>query len=165
MSVQQNPAPVYASDPKSLDLPSVPKHEILSSHNNDVSNFPNLKYLALPPSAILPTNAVQQSARSSELQNSPNGSQQHPLRSTIDRQQWQSPIMNSNIQTQQAAYTTMRTSMETEPMSPTTDGGSARSVDEHMPRASSVSIDDPDVRIAAEALSGLGKSGKRFFEC
>lgn len=37
--------------------------------------------------------------------------------------------------------------------------GSVTSMEERKGRATSVSMDDPDVRIAAEALSGLGNPG------
>jgi transcriptional repressor OPI1 len=43
-------------------------------------------------------------------------------------------------------------------MSPS-EAGSAMSLDEKSARPTSVSMDDPDVRIAAEALSGLGNPG------
>jgi transcriptional repressor OPI1 len=39
------------------------------------------------------------------------------------------------------------------------EGGSAMSVDSASVRSPSVSMDDPDVRAAAEALSGLGNPG------
>jgi hypothetical protein len=50
-------------------------------------------------------------------------------------------------------------STESVVMSPS-DAGSAMSLDEKSSaRPTSVSMDDPDVRIAAEALSGLGNPG------
>lgn len=45
-------------------------------------------------------------------------------------------------------------------MSPS-ESGSVMSSDERSLRPTSVSMDDPDVRIAAEALSGLGNPGMR----
>ena len=51
-----------------------------------------------------------------------------------------------------------RRSTDSVVMSPS-EAGSAMSLDEKSARPTSVSMDDPDVRIAAEALSGLGNPG------
>lgn len=52
----------------------------------------------------------------------------------------------------------VRTTVEAASASPT-EAASVMSLDESV-RSTSVSMDDPDVRIAAEALSGLGNSGQ-----
>ena len=52
------------------------------------------------------------------------------------------------------------TPMHQRPPSEALSPRSIMSLDEAPPRASSVSIDDPDVRIAAEALSGLGNPSR-----
>lgn len=138
------PPPAYVQhEPESLHLPSVPTH---APHRvDDNGRLPGIKSLDLPE-----TNARHTPRTSVEL--SP--------RAQCDAAQWgMLPSMHS------AAFPRVPDGMPrsgTEDIGSPMDTASVRSTqDDASRRETSVSMDDPDVRLAAEALSGLGNPGKQ----
>ena len=133
MELERDKPPSYSShDPNTLHLPSVPQGLLT---NPDVSAFDFSK--AHP--------SVQENAPIPILNAS-----YHPdaFKGQLQPEQHHSPTVSSRTPA-------MHQHLASEAMSPR----SMTSLDEIPPRAPSVSMDDPDVRIAAEALSGLGNPG------
>lgn len=150
MSMQQEcpPPPAYTQhEPESLHLPSVPTHSLPSAPTTD--RLPGIRSLDLPDASA--------HARA------------YPSRSSIERSpkthaellQWGSlPPLNS------ATFPRVpeglpRSSADTEMGSPMDTASIASAGDDYARRRemSVLSVDDPDVRLAAEALSGLGNPG------
>ncbi|KAF2235878.1 Opi1-domain-containing protein [Viridothelium virens] len=130
MEVEREKPPSYSShDPNTLNLPSVPQ---APPPNSDVSvlDFRNAHSSSQDNANIPILNASY-----------------HPdaFKGPLALEQHYSPSISSRT-------TTMHQHPASEAMSPR----SIMSLDEAPGRASSVSMDDPDVRMAAEALSGLG---------
>jgi hypothetical protein len=144
MELQRERPPSYAQD-DTLNLPSVPTHEIPppTTHSSAL-HLPALHSLGLPESQS-PFSQFQPSAkkRGAKWQNG-----QLPVSAF--------PSVPSGA---------LRASVEMPLYSPTTEIGS----DEHGNRAQSVmSMDDAETRMAAEALSGLrnpGMSSQSFDLC
>ncbi|KAJ9640015.1 transcriptional regulator opi1 [Coniosporium tulheliwenetii] len=136
MSLQQERPPAYSHDPESLQLPSVPQLAPPRGNATQSIHLPDLRSLGLPESTAHTSN------------HSYNGP---TLPSTVD---WRnSPALHHN-DFPRVPSAAPRSSTEMDISSPRE---SIMSVDELGNRAPSVvSIEDPDVRIAAEALSGLG---------
>jgi hypothetical protein len=150
MSMQQEraPPPAYTQhEPESLHLPSVPTHSLSSPPAND--RLPGIRSLDLPDAS--PRTRTHFQRPSIEL--SPKAHAE-PL-------QWASlPPLNA------ATYPSVpegvpRSSAEREIGSPMDTASIASAGDDYARRRemSVVSMDDPDVRLAAEALSGLGNLG------
>jgi hypothetical protein len=137
---QERPPPAYTytqHEPETLQLPSVPTHPI-PSHTHDHGPLPGIKALDLPDTKArhTPHNSIEYSPRS--------------------QSQWgMLPVPNS------ATFPRAPDAMPREEMGSPMDTASIRSTqdDGGGRRETSVSIDDPDVRLAAEALSGLGNPG------
>lgn len=143
---QEQPPPYFQShDPENLVLPSVPQSDLIRRQSNSSEiTLPDLRSVLgdLPtktvhPNVLLCAAAVQES-RNAHYIPSPNGSRTLPRPDV-------SPMSGIT-----------RSSAESI-LSPS-DAGSVMSVEEQSQRSTSVSLEDPDVRLAAEALSGLGRS-------
>lgn len=138
MELQRERPPAYHShDPDTLKLPSVPSHDFnTTSQNQHDLRLPNLQTV-LSPDFQRADSPPQDGTRS-------------PLsvRSL--------PRMDPGDSNNEA-----RKSMDGVLISPS-DNGSRMSGEERGLRSASVlSMDDPDVRLAAEALSGLGNPGEQ----
>jgi len=134
LSCEQPPAYV-SHDPEELKLPSVPQQSIRSGpHKSDVT-LPNLQTVLanLPERPDIPPTASSQQSRS------------------------HLPQPDINAHGSQSAIRPSRGSAIITP----SDTASVTSLDEPGRRSTSVvSLEDPDVRLAAEALSGLGNPGE-----
>ncbi|KAF2096217.1 Opi1-domain-containing protein, partial [Rhizodiscina lignyota] len=131
---ERAPPPSYSShDPESLELPSVPQHEIGSPSSNATSvTLPHLKSLGLPEhNSYTPSPPEWPDASAPSFYGGYNFSTAFP------------PAPHTAPRSDAGIGSPMEVS-------------SVMSLDEQNHRASSVSMDDPDVRMAAEALSGLG---------
>jgi hypothetical protein len=137
---QERPPPAYSytqHEPESLQLPSVPTH-IPHIHNH--GPLPGIKSLDLPDM---------------KARHSPHNSIEYSPRSQSQSQWGMLPVPNN------ATFPRAPDAMPREEMGSPMDTASIRSMqDDGMGRReTSVSMDDPDVRLAAEALSGLGNPG------
>ncbi|EFQ94472.1 hypothetical protein PTT_07836 [Pyrenophora teres f. teres 0-1] len=135
--LQRAPPPAYTQhEPESLHLPSVPTH--IPSHHPDHGRLPGIKSLHLPET---------------KPRHSPHNSVEYSPRSQLDASQWGLlPAPNS------ATFPRAPESLPRDDIGSPMDTASVRSIqdDSMSRRETSVSMDDPDVRLAAEALSGLG---------
>lgn len=141
---QRPPPPAYAQhEPESFHLPSVPTHLPHTQPPNN-GRLPGIKSLDLPEA----TRSARHTPRNS-IELSP--------RSQFDGAQWgQLPSLHS------ATLPRIPDSLPrmSEDVGSPMDTASVWSAqDEKARRETSVSMDDPDVRLAAEALSGLGNPG------
>lgn len=138
---ERPPPPAYAQhEPESFHLPSVPTHtpHTHSPHSNN-GRLPGIKSLDLPDATH----------------------RRHSPHSSIEvspKSQWgQLPSINS------ATFPKVPDSIPArapEDIGSPMDTSSVLSAqDDKARRETSVSMDDPDVRLAAEALSGLGNPG------
>ena len=135
----QHPSPLaYVShSPADLNLPSVPQTEISGAHAQAEITLPDLKTVLSPE--------FHESSLPSDLR-APSRAHDSPISVRSLPRIEQGPIYGNGA----------RRTTESSMASPS-EAGSAMSVDDRGGRPMSVSIDDPDVRIAAEALSGLGR--------
>lgn len=138
MQQERRPAPFHADhDPAQLHLPSVPAHTIGSptNHNAHALHLPDLKSLGLPDHHHYQT-------------------QHHNTRADPSHAAWQhngsSP--SPNFPTTSSVTARPVVADAGSPM----DVSSQMSMDDLRHRDLSVSMEDADVRMAAEALSGLG---------
>jgi hypothetical protein len=141
---QRPPPPAYAQhEPESFHLPSVPTH---TPHTTQQSNgrLPGIKSLDLP-------NATR-SAR-----HTPRNSIELSPRSQLDGAQW-GPLPSLHSATFPRVPEGMLR-MPEDIGSPMDTASVWSAQDDKVRRETSVSMDDPDVRLAAEALSGLGNPG------
>lgn len=136
MERERDKPPSYSShDPNTLNLPSVPQG-IVAHSDASTLDFRNVR---------------------SSFQESPTipilSAAYHPdaFKGQLPPDQQYSPTSPSRT-----------TNMHQRPASDVMSPRSMMSLDDLPARASSVSMDDPDVRIAAEALSGLGNPGTLF---
>lgn len=144
---QRLPPPAYAQhEPESFHLPSVPTH--IPHHVDDNGRLPGIKSLDLP---------------ATKARHTPRNSVEHAPRLQFDGSQWgMLPSLNS------AAFPRVPESLRSGPedIGSPMDTASVRSTqDDASRRETSVSMDDPDVRLAAEALSGLGNPGNIIAPC
>ena len=141
MEIQRPSPPAYIShNPADLDLPPVPRTELNNAHAQEIT-LPDLRTILAP--------------EFSDATLSPSShtfSGDHPTPPSVRSLPRIDPGPN---------YASLgRMSTESVVMSPS-EAGSAMSLDEkRSARPTSVSMDDPDVRNAAEALAGLGNPGK-----
>ncbi|KAF1981400.1 Opi1-domain-containing protein, partial [Aulographum hederae CBS 113979] len=143
MSLQQEHPPAYSHDPDTLQLPSVPRQDVFRRSQSPAVNLPDLKSLGLPPSHSPQTHTLS-------LDNAP--LRWNSWRSP-EAQHWQGSAGIHSTAFPNVPATALRSPSDI--TSPRSDG--VFSNEDITPRApSALSIDDPDVRIAAEALSGLG---------
>lgn len=129
-------------DPSELEFPQVPKHELGGhKHANDIT-LPDLRTVLSPQ---FEANAQAAAEAAYNLRGSPLSAGSLP------------PIDIGH----NAGYSNgARRSMDLVMASPS-EAGSMRSDEERGRRTKSVvSMEDPDVRLAAEALSGLGNPGE-----
>ena len=137
---QRPPPPAYAQhEPESFHLPSVPTHAPNAQSIN--GRLPGIKSLDLPETTArhTPRNSIELSPRSQ-----------------YDGSHWGGlPSLNS------ATFPKVPDGLPREDIGSPMDTASVRSTqdDSGGRRETSVSMDDPDVRLAAEALSGLGNPG------
>lgn len=141
MEIQRVSPPAYISHkPEDLHLPSVPQTALSRPQVQAEITLPDLKTVLSPD--------FEEASRLSEYR--ANGTPGSP------------PSARSlpPIDPGHAYGNGIRSSMESAVLSPS-EAGSAMSIEERSERrsTSAVSMDDPDVRIAAEALSGLGNPG------
>lgn len=137
---QRPPPPAYTQhEPESFHLPSVPTH--LPSRSLDNGRLPSIRSLDLPDAKTrhTPRNSIELSPRSQ-----------------FDASQW-SKLSSLNG----ATLPRVPDDPPREDVGSPMDTASVRSFqdDAAARRETSVSMDDPDVRLAAEALSGLGNPG------
>lgn len=134
---QRQPPPAYTQhEPESFHLPSVPTH--LPSRSRDNGRLPGIKSLDLPDAKArhTPRNSIDLSPRSQfdtsqwSMSSSLNGATLPRVPDDLPREEIGSPMDTASVRSFQ-------------------DDAASR-------RETSVSMDDPDVRLAAEALSGLG---------
>ena len=143
---QRPPPPAYIQhEPESLHLPSVPTHVPNPNPNpnpNRLSSgrLPGIKALDLPDATA---------------RHSPRNSMEMSPRSVTDGSQWGSlPALHS------ATFPKVPDGLLADVGSPMDTASVLSAQDEAARRReTSVSMDDPDVRLAAEALSGLGNPG------
>jgi hypothetical protein len=138
--LQRAPPPAYTQhDPESLHLPSVPTH--IPSHVHDNGRLPGIKSLDLPET---------------KARHAPHNSIEFSPRSQFNGSQWATlPTLNNTT------FPRAPDGLPREDIGSPMDTASIRSMqdDGANRRETSVSMDDPDVRLAAEALSGLGNPG------
>lgn len=140
---QRPPPPAYAQhEPESFHLPAVPTHIPHAQQQN--GRLPGIKSLDLPdanPSARhTPRNSIELSPRSQ-----------------FDGSQWgQLPSLHSATFPR---VPDVKPRLPEDVGSPMDTASVWSAQDEKARRETSVSMDDPDVRLAAEALSGLGNPG------
>ncbi|USP73040.1 hypothetical protein yc1106_00314 [Curvularia clavata] len=127
--LQRAPPPAYTQhEPESLHLPSVPTHIPTHSHAQDHARLPGIKSLHLPDT---------------KPRHTPHNSIEYSPRAPFESSHWGVlPAPNGT------AFPSVPEGL------PREDVGSP--MDTSSIREPSVSMDDPDVRLAAEALSGLG---------
>jgi hypothetical protein len=140
---QRPPPPAYAQhEPESFHLPSVPTHLPHTQQSN--GRLPGIKSLDLPDAT--PT-----------ARHTPHSSIELSPRAHLDGAQWgQLPSLHG------ATFPRVPEGLPrmSEDIGSPMDTASVWSAqDEKARRETSVSMDDPDVRLAAEALSGLGNPG------
>ena len=142
MELQRATPPSYVShNPADLNLPSVPQTAISQPHVQGEITLPDLRTVLSPEFQ----QESLQSDRSATL-GSPSSVRSLP-----------------RIDPGHTYGNEARQSVESAMFSPS-EVGSAMSIEERGVRSTSVvSMDDPDVRIAAEALSGLGNPGTWIF--
>jgi hypothetical protein len=140
MEQQQARPPAYVShNPAELNLPSVPKTDVNRAHAIAEITLPDLKTVLSP--------GFQEAALPSDVRSLTNGHESpNSVRSL--------PRIDPGPQYANGDYR----SLDVAVASPS-EVSSAMSVDEAGVRSPSINMDDPDVRMAAEALSGLGRSG------
>lgn len=137
---QRPPPPAYAQhEPESFHLPAVPTHLPHIQHNT--GRLPGIKSLDLPDAT-----ATRHTPRNS-LEVSP--------RSHFDASQWGHLPSLGNATLPRLSDGSVR-----DVGSPMSMASVLSAQDEKARSETSVSMDDPDVRLAAEALSGLGNPGK-----
>lgn len=150
MSLQQErqPPPAYEytqHEPESLNLPAVPTHAPAQSNGH----LPGIRSLNLPEAGSSPR------SHNSYAEVSP--------KTRIDSSsQWGTLPAPNGLSYARALEAIPRTSADVEMGSPM-DTTSVISTQDDIARrreTSIASIEDPDVRIAAEALSGLGNPGR-----
>jgi len=139
---QERPPPAYAQhEPESFHLPAVPTHIPHTPQNN--GRLPGIKSLDLPDATPL-------------TRHTPRNSVEVSPRSQFDSAHWSHLPTLGNAALQKAHDGLSRGGEDAgSPMSM----ASVLSADDKTRRETSVSMDDPDVRLAAEALSGLGNPG------
>jgi hypothetical protein len=140
---QERPPPAYAQHKlESFHLPTVPTHIPHTPQNN--GRLPGIKSLDLPDATTV-------------TRHTPRNSVEVSPRSQFDAAQWGHLPTLGNAALQKAHDGLSRSGEDVvgSPMSM----ASVLSADEKTRRETSVSMDDPDVRLAAEALSGLGNPG------
>ncbi|PNS16437.1 hypothetical protein CAC42_171 [Sphaceloma murrayae] len=141
------PLSYVSTNPDELRLPSVPQHEVGSPQSPPDITLPGFQSVL----AGIP----ERSAIAYDRNNHP-----HALRADrLAEMSKQQPFMRGLPGLDASAFPgAFRTSTESAIMSPT-ETGSVMSVDDtaqSSTRGGSLSLEDPDVRMAAEALSGLG---------
>lgn len=141
MELPREEPPAYTHNPKDVKLPSVPQHDPRQTSPRPEVRLPDLRSVLagdLDQSSPYPANSTS---------------------ATYARIKSPGPASLPRIDPSQAYANGFRPSMESAIVSPS-DAGSAISMEERTQRSTSIaSLDDPDVRIAAEALSGLGNPG------
>lgn len=160
MSLQELQLPIITdTDSRSLRLPSVPDGNIPRNDEKPKINLPDFKSLGISrPNPVIKVSAVTATRKKQENSSYDvsNGAVQSP----------QDPCIASSL-TSSMFPSIPPTTRRLTAISAEIDSSSVGDVDSVMSldevatsqRASSVSMDDPDVRIAAEALSGLGNPG------
>lgn len=135
---QRPPPPAYIQhEPESFQLPSVPTH---APNRQSNGRLPGIKALDLP-------DATARHAARTSIELSP--------RSQTDGAQWGAlPALHSATfpKVPEGHPADIGSPMDTASVLSAQDEAARR-------RETSVSMDDPDVRLAAEALSGLGNPG------
>ncbi|KAF2702835.1 Opi1-domain-containing protein [Pleomassaria siparia CBS 279.74] len=147
MQRERPPPPAYTQHgPDSLQLPSVPTHVPSAAPPSAADRLPGIRSLDLPDA----------SARHLHL-SSPADLQLSPK--SHEPMQWTSlpPLVNPQFP-RVADHIAARSSADMDIGSPMDTASIVSAADDHARRRemSVLSVDDPDVRLAAEALSGLG---------
>jgi hypothetical protein len=154
MNVQQEHPPAYANEPDQLQLPSVPQHDFPSNSTSHTRqhHLPGIQALHLPPTNLARTYTANNGHVVVDVTKN----------ASIDPLQWPyiHPLAHTTFP--QVPTTAPRTAADESIGSPMDDVQSMPSVEDlhNHKSASVISMDDPDVRLAAEALSGLGNPGQ-----
>lgn len=136
---QERPPTYVSHSPEAITLPPVPQHDFTHPHAQPDLKLPDLKTVLSSPDFRSPNRRIS-------------NSQSSPIATSVRSLP---PIDAFNAQ-----HAARGPSVESAVMSPNKsrsvigaeDSGTLRST-------TTVSMDDPDVRMAAEALSGLGNPG------
>ena len=138
--------PTYVEHaPEDLKLPSVPREEIRTAGSPNSITLPNLQSVL----ADLPPRNDDQQAHQSKFY----GRNGHSVTSAHARTL---PQLDPSPRT----YGGFRPSVESAILSPSETGSAKGGIERGRRSTSILSLEDPDVRLAAEALSGLGNAGK-----
>jgi len=141
MELSREQPPAYVShNPEELKLPSVPQQDLTPAHSKADLTLPNLQSVL----ANLPEQPP-------DLRQSHYGLH-HASRSDITSQ--------SREHAHSRLYASFRPSNESTMISPSDTMSVASADGVNASSISVVSLEDPDVRLAAEALSGLGNPGR-----
>ncbi|ORX96972.1 clock-controlled protein-like protein 8 [Clohesyomyces aquaticus] len=148
MNTQQErpPPPAYTQhDPDSLQLPSVPTHSLLPVDGSE-RHLPGIRSLDLPDAGPTRTHISQHPP----IDLSP--------KNVVEPPQWASLPPLSSATFPRVPERLPRTSADMDVGSPMDTASVVSAGDDYGRRRepSVLSVDDPDVRLAAEALSGLG---------
>ena len=138
MEVYEERPPEYVSHPpNTIELPAVPQHDFAPVHPQSDITLPDLK-------TVLSSPEFQQTALNEIGYKSPTATSTRSL-----------PPIDAN----NGEYGAIGKSAEMAGFSVLEPSSTTRTEDSGIRSTGSVSMDDPDVRIAAEALSGLGNPG------
>ena len=167
MALQELRLPIITdTDSRSLRLPSVPDDNIQKNEEKPKINLPDFKSLGIsrPNPEILISDVATTTKKQNTLQES--RSYNVSAGAVQDPQDPSNTCSLSSSMFPAVPPTTRRVAaiIAEVDSSSVGDADSVMSLDEiaTSQRAPSVSMDDPDVRIAAEALSGLGNPGSSF---
>ncbi|CAN8096016.1 unnamed protein product [Discula destructiva] len=134
-------------DPLTLNFPDAPNTELaplqLGAQEHSISVLPSLASLTAPPSASSPSNLARVSTRSDTSYSPPPRPRGWPSGNPYSA--YYTPGHGQSADSPARMDTDSTSNGTRGPLSPDTMGG----------RASSVSLDDPDVKMAAEALGDL----------
>ena len=163
MSLQELQLPVIKNtDSQSLHLPPVPGDNEANNEENSKINLPDFKSLDI--SRPFPDMMLSSTTRTKKHNHAPENSPYRVSATAVRERQKSctaSPLPASMFPVVPTVVPRVSALIAESDDTCTSDVDNVMSVDEKASsqRAPSVSMDDPDVRIAAEALSGLGNPG------
>ena len=132
--------------PEDLHLPSVPREQLRSLHSPNSVTLPNLQ-------SILADFPHRNHDHHLQAEKSYAGRDAH----------WTSPVharVLPQLDPSPRTYRGFRSSTDAALLSPSTTASVTGAAESESRSTSHLSLEDPDVRLAAEALSGLGNAGK-----
>ena len=165
MSVQELQKPASPeSDVDSLLLPSVPQNVPLIREDKSKINLPDIRSINITPSNREPiAAAARAAAKTIQKSTSPFDATRYSITpgpvQDVKASQRGSPLTSLIFPAVPSIAPRSTANVAESDGTGQGDAASVMSLDDASQRAPSVSMDDPDVRIAAEALSGLGNPG------